>query len=130
MLLDLAEIQASVPMLGRLLGAAAEPVRVGALVLHVSASLGVTFYPQAEEVDADQLFRQADQAMYQAKLAGKNRYHLFDTEQDRKVRGHHESLDRIRCALAMQEFVLHYQPKVNMRTGKVIGCLLYTSRCV
>ena len=120
-LLDLAEIQASVPMLGRLLGAAAEPVRVGALVLHVSASLGVTFYPQAEEVDADQLFRQADQAMYQAKLAGKNRYHLFDTEQDRKVRGHHESLDRIRCALAMQEFVLHYQPKVNMRTGKVIG---------
>ena len=90
-------------------------------VLQVSASLGVTFYPQAEDVDADQLLRQADQAMYQAKLAGKNRYHVFDAEQDRSVRGHHESLERIRHALAEREFVLYYQPKVNMRTGTVIG---------
>ncbi|MDP3795330.1 MAG: EAL domain-containing protein, partial [bacterium] len=60
-------------------------------------------------------------AMYQAKLAGKNRYHVFDAEQDRSVRGHHESLDRIRHALAQREFVLYYQPKVNMRTGVVIG---------
>ena len=52
---------------------AAQPIAVGELVLQVSASLGVTFYPQSDEVDADQLLRQADQAMYQAKLAGKNR---------------------------------------------------------
>jgi len=120
-LLDLPDVQASVPMLARLLAAAAEPVHVGDLMLRVSASLGVTFYPQAEEVDADQLLRQADQAMYQAKLAGKNRYHIFDAEQDRSVRGHHESLERIRHALIEREFVLHYQPEVNMRTGAVIG---------
>jgi sensor c-di-GMP phosphodiesterase-like protein len=59
--------------------------------------------------------------MYQAKQAGKNRYHIFDTEQDRSVRGHHESLERIKQALDMREFVLFYQPKVNMRTGVVIG---------
>jgi len=59
--------------------------------------------------------------MYQAKQAGKNRYHFFDAEQDRIVRGHHESLERIRHALTAGEFVLYYQPKVNMRTGTIIG---------
>ena len=120
-LLDLPDVEASVPMLARLLAAAAQPVHVKDLVLEVSASLGVTFYPQAEDVDADQLLRQADQAMYQAKLAGKNCYHVFDAELDRSVRGHHEGMERIRHALVEREFVLHYQPKVNMRTGKVIG---------
>ncbi len=119
--LDLSDSAACVPMLSRLLAAAAEPLRVDGVALQVSASVGVTFYPQTEEVDADQLLRQADQAMYQAKLAGKNRYHIFDAEQDRSVRGHHESLEHIRQALKEQEFVLHYQPKVNMRSGRVIG---------
>jgi diguanylate cyclase (GGDEF)-like protein/PAS domain S-box-containing protein len=120
-LFDLDDVAASVPILSRLLAATAQPVSVRDLVLQVSASLGVTFYPQTEEVDADQLLRQADQAMYQAKVTGKNRYHVFDAEQDRSVRGHHESLQRIRLALDQHEFVLYYQPKVNMRTGTVIG---------
>jgi diguanylate cyclase (GGDEF)-like protein/PAS domain S-box-containing protein len=118
---DLADVEASVPMITRLLTAVAEPVDLGHLVLQVSASLGVTFYPQSVEIDADQLLRQADQAMYQAKQAGKNRYHVFDAEQDRSLRAIHESLDRIRLALVRHEFVLYYQPKVNMRTGTVIG---------
>ncbi len=122
---DLPEGTASAPMLTRLLVAAGQPELIGdaggTLVLQVTASLGVTFYPQSDEVDADQLLRQADQAMYQAKLAGKNRYHLFDTEQDRNIRGHHESLEHIRRALGANQFVLYYQPKVNMRTGAVIG---------
>ncbi|MEX8518429.1 MAG: EAL domain-containing protein [Leptothrix sp. (in: b-proteobacteria)] len=118
---DLVNVADSVPLLARLLSAAAQPVQVGNLLLQVSASVGVTFYPQADDVDADQLLRQADQAMYQAKLAGKNRYHLFDAEQDRSLRGHHESLEHIRHALSERQFVLHYQPKVNMRSGKVIG---------
>ena len=120
-LLDLADIQASVPMLDRLLGAAAQAVALGGHLLQVSASVGVTFYPQADPIDPEQLLRQADQAMYQAKLAGKNRYHLFDAAVDRSVRRYHESLERIRGALAAREFVLHYQPKVNMRTGAVLG---------
>ena len=120
-LLDQGDISSSVPMLNRLLAAAAHPVRIGELDLQVSACLGVTFYPQAGAIDADQLLRQADQAMYQAKLSGKNRYHFFDDEQDRSVRGHHESLEHIRSALSAREFVLYYQPKVNMRTGMIIG---------
>ena len=89
--------------------------------LKVSASLGVTFFPQAEVLDADQLLRQADQAMYQAKQAGKNRYHIFDAEHDRTVRGYHESLERIRIALKSGEMVLYYQPKVNMQSGDILG---------
>ncbi len=120
-LLDLSDNTTSVPMLRRLLAAAAEPVQTGALNHQVSASVGVTFYPQTQDIDADQLLRQADQAMYQAKLAGKNRFHFFDTKQDSSIRGHHESVGRIAQALQAQEFVLHYQPKVNMRSGAVIG---------
>ncbi len=120
-LFDLDNLSASVPILKRLLAATAEPVNIHGNVLQVSASIGVTFYPQADVEDADQLLRQADQAMYQAKVAGKNRFHVFDTEHDRNLRGHHESLEDIERALTQVEFVLHYQPKVNMRTGAVIG---------
>ncbi len=110
-----------VSMLNRLLAAVAAPVPVAELVLQVSGSLGLTVYPQVDDVDADQLLRQADQAMYQAKLAGKNCYHVFDDERDRSARGRHESLEDIRRALMEREFILRYQPKVNMRTGRVIG---------
>jgi|GEM_PF-1332381 len=116
-------LEATVPLLERLLQAVSDPMDLGGSsgLVQVSASIGLTYFPQAEEVDADQLMRQADQAMYQAKLAGKNRYHLFDAELDRSVRGHYESVERIREALARGELVLYYQPKVNMRTGLVIG---------
>jgi len=119
--LDLANEGESGQVLARLASAAAEPVKVDHLLLQATASIGVTFFPQTEAVDADQLLRQADQAMYQAKLAGKNRYHIFDPDQDRNARGHHESIERIRLALEAREFVLYFQPKVNMRTGAVVG---------
>ena len=120
-LIDLCDGDASVPLLNRLLAAAAQPVQQGDLIIQVSASIGVTFYPQAQPIDADQLLRQADQAMYQAKLTGRRRYHIFDAGQDSNSRVHFESLERIRLALSEREFVLHYQPKVNMRSGKVVG---------
>ena len=118
---DLSDVEQALPVVNRVLAAAAQPVAIGKLTLQVSASLGLTAYPQTDDVDADQLLRQADQAMYQAKLSGKNRCHVFDAEQDRSVRGHHESIEHIRHALLNHEFVLHYQPKVNMRTGRVVG---------
>lgn len=118
---DLTDAEASVPILTRLLSATAQSVTIGSAELHVSASLGVTFYPQVEDVDADQLVRQADQAMYQAKQSGKNRYHVFDAEHDRDVRGRLEGLEQIRRALANNEFVLYFQPKVDMRSGRILG---------
>ncbi|PCI55846.1 MAG: histidine kinase [Gammaproteobacteria bacterium] len=119
-LADLTTVEDCEPVLERLLLAASEPVTIDDVVLNVSASIGVTLYPQ-DSVDADQLMRHADQAMYVAKESGKNRYHLFDTAQDDAVKVQRESLEAIRYALDNHQFVLYYQPKVNMRTGKVTG---------
>jgi diguanylate cyclase (GGDEF)-like protein/PAS domain S-box-containing protein len=119
-LVDLDQVQDAEPVLERLLNAAANPVVLGELTLQVSASIGVTVYPQ-DGSEVDLLLRHADQAMYVAKQAGKNRYHLFDVAQDTAVKTQRESLEHIRHALAQHQFVLHYQPKVNMRTGAVMG---------
>ena len=119
-LADLLSVQETEPVLQRLLKAASAPVDVGDLSLQVSASIGVTVYPQ-DNAEADLLLRHADQAMYVAKQAGKNRYHLFDVAHDAAVQTQREDLDHIRQALAHNEFVLFYQPKVNMQTGVVLG---------
>jgi len=118
---DIDDFSACEPTLKRLLASAAGPVKIAGRLHQISASIGVTFYPQPQEIGADQLMRQADQAMYLAKQSGKNRYHLFDAAQDRSVREHYETVSRIRLAMARQEFVLRYQPKVNMRTGAIVG---------
>lgn len=120
-LINLSDIHACAPLLDRLLAAIAQPVPFNDHLLQVSASLGVTFYPQAHEVEGDQLMRQADQAMYLAKQAGKNRYQVFDTQQESSLRGWHEDLHLIGQALQDGELVLHYQPKVNLRTGQLVG---------
>jgi diguanylate cyclase (GGDEF)-like protein/PAS domain S-box-containing protein len=123
-LVDLEHPHDCVPVLERLLQAAAEPLKLdfnaGSITLRVSASIGATIYPK-DGADADLLMRHADQAMYLAKQAGKNRYHLFDVAHDTAVKHQREWLDQLRQALVAQEFVLLYQPKVNMRSGRVIG---------
>ncbi|MBI2750543.1 MAG: EAL domain-containing protein [Burkholderiales bacterium] len=119
-LVDLEQPKDCESVLERLLQAAATPLTVGDTLLQVSVSIGVTQYPQ-DAADADQLMRHADQAMYIAKLAGKNRYHHFDVEQDVAVKTRREDLEHIRQALDQRQFVLHYQPKVNMKTGAMVG---------
>ena len=120
-LVDLPDLPSSIPLISRLLVAASQPVECNGLSLQVSSSIGVAYYAGNEDTDAEQLVRHADQAMYQAKQDGKNRFHVFDDERDRAVRGRHEKIGRIQRALREREFVLHYQPKVNLRSGAMIG---------
>lgn len=89
-LIDLPDVESSAPMLSRMLEAATETVYYEGNALRVSASMGVSVYPQAQAIDADQLIRQADQAMYQAKQSGKNRYQIFDNEHTPSARDHQE----------------------------------------
>jgi diguanylate cyclase (GGDEF)-like protein/PAS domain S-box-containing protein len=78
-LVDLHAPEDAEPVLERLLQAAAEPIRVGHNVLQVSASMGIALYPR-DGTDTDLLLRRADQSMYQAKQAGRNRYRFFSPE--------------------------------------------------
>ena len=111
----------TLPVVQQLLDLASQPVRIGNEQVSLSASAGIAFYPQPEEVDPDQLLRQAGQALYQSKIEGKNRYTVFDSHLDKSVRGHHEDLERIRRAFDRNEFVLYYQPKMNLATGAIHG---------
>jgi diguanylate cyclase (GGDEF)-like protein/PAS domain S-box-containing protein len=104
----------------RILNQIAQPLTILPDPIALSASIGVTLFP-IDDADPDTLLRHADQAMYQAKQAGKNRHHIFDAEQDRYARSRHDRVARIRQALEEREFLLHFQPKVDMRQGKVIG---------
>lgn len=104
----------------RILRACSEPVHIDGKRLEVSASIGVTTYPH-DDVDEDQLLRHADQAMYEAKQSGKNRHHTFDAFRDAEGKSRFQYVRRLAQALQQDELLLHYQPKVNMRTGAVVG---------
>jgi len=118
---ELADESCSLSCVERLLKAAERPVLYNNDLLQVSSSIGVVSLSPTETTDPDQLVRHADQAMYQAKLTGKGRYHVFDTTQEKTIRVHYASLERIQEGLINDEYVLHYQPKVNMRSGEIVG---------
>jgi len=94
------------------------PLPEGAATL--SASIGVTLFP-LDGSDVDALIRHADQAMYASKQSGRNRYTLFDVEHDQLSEIRQQSRKSIQDGLDRNEFLLYYQPKVNMRTGAISG---------
>lgn len=120
LLLDFNQSDECMTVLSRMLHQVAHPICIDEHIISVSASLGFTIYPD-DHADADTLMRHADQAMYVAKQRGKNRCHLFDQEQDRLAISRNETLAQIEAAMQHDEFVLFFQPKVNMRQGKVLG---------
>jgi diguanylate cyclase (GGDEF)-like protein/PAS domain S-box-containing protein len=105
----------------RLLQTIAEPLEIAPHTFHLTASIGIALYPQSTRIEAEQLLRQADQAMYLAKLAGKNRFHLFDPLKDESTRERFLRLDEIRTALQENQLVLFYQPKVHLQHGEIVG---------
>lgn len=106
--------------LNRLLEAISQPIEIRDKLFEVSASIGVATYP-GDDHDADTLLRHADQAMYSAKQSGKNRFYLYDAENDQRARTHHELLRRLKLAMERNELELHYQPKVDLRSRHMAG---------
>ena len=114
---DMLELRAA---LQRVLATISQPYSIQGKDINVFASIGVTLYP-TDNHDADTLLRHADQAMYVAKQSGRNRFHLFDVLRDREVMVTYQTVEQVRQALLAGELRLYFQPKVNMRTGEVVG---------
>ncbi|WP_342620475.1 EAL domain-containing protein [Rhodoferax sp. GW822-FHT02A01] len=117
---DIGTPEECVLVLNRILNAIKTPIAIDGNDILISCSIGVSLYP-LDHADADALLRHADQAMYQAKAAGRNCFQLFDPESDLKAQAHQQFVERMHCALSAHEFCLYYQPKVDLTNGKVLG---------
>jgi diguanylate cyclase (GGDEF)-like protein/PAS domain S-box-containing protein len=121
MILDeLKQADDCIPLLKRTLESIASTTSVNHKAIKMSASIGVTIFPQ-DNSNSDQLIRHADQAMYIAKNSGKNCFHIFDVAKGMAATHQYEEIENIRAALKNNEFVLYYQPKINMKTNEVVG---------
>ncbi|MGC2557576.1 MAG: EAL domain-containing protein [Terriglobales bacterium] len=88
--------------------------------LHVTTSIGVSVYPD-DGLDAETLIKNADTAMYQAKENGRQSYQFFKSAMNVRAVERQSIEESLRRALERQEFALHYQPKVNLKTGQITG---------
>ncbi len=109
-----------IEMADRLLQGFSSPFRIDTHELFATLSIGIAMYPQ-DGKSADVLIKNADVAMYQAKLQGKNNYYLFTSELSARAIFRLKLEAELRQALQQREFIVHYQPKVKPETGKVMG---------
>ena len=104
----------------RLLQVGTEPHAIDQHDLHVTACIGVSIYPD-DGLDAETLIKNADTAMYQAKENGRQSYQFFKPAMNVRAVERQSIEGSLRRALERQEFAVHYQPKINLRTGEISG---------
>lgn len=98
----------------------ARPHQIDQHELHITTSIGISLFPD-DGSDADTLIKNADAAMYYAKKKGRNNYQFFKSEMNARAVARQTIESDLRRAIENEEFVLHYQPKVNLKSGKIIG---------
>ena len=98
----------------------AEPVEINDHALNTSCSIGVAIFPE-DGSDFDSLLQKADTAMYNAKDTGRNTYRFFDAQMNRQAHEHLLLQNRLHQALFRDEFSLHYQPQLEIDSGRVVG---------
>jgi diguanylate cyclase (GGDEF)-like protein len=96
------------------------PIRVRGHEVFVSASLGITMYPE-DGNDADTLLRNSDAAMYVAKRRGGDGFQIYNASLETDARKAQELETRLRVAVARQEFILHYQPRIDAETRRLVS---------
>ena len=104
----------------RILEAIAEIHSIDGHDLHITASIGVSIYPN-DGRDAETLIKNADTAMYQAKEGGRHSYRFFEPEMNVRAVDRQSIEEDLRCALRRHELTLHYQPKIDLKTGAITG---------
>ncbi|WP_082507827.1 putative bifunctional diguanylate cyclase/phosphodiesterase [Methylobacterium sp. Leaf113] len=104
----------------RIVSALRRAFQINSVRLDIGASVGIAYAPD-DAVDPESLLMRADLALYSAKAAGKGRWQGFDPSLEEKALRHRQLDADMRVALASDEMELHYQPLVDMRSGRVVG---------
>lgn len=104
----------------RILSVFSHPIEIDGRQVYSSASVGLALYPD-DGLDAESLFKCADTAMYHAKNEGKSRYHFFSKEMNQKIMRRVALENSLRQGLEKDEFFLHYQPKWDMKSTRMLG---------
>lgn len=114
--LDLTEI------INKILKVCSLPIDVNGICLNVTASIGVSYYRANQHCkDPQTLIRQADQAMYISKMEGKNKIHFYNSTRDDPISTREELVGQIVSSLDNGDFIIYYQPKMDIVTGKLYG---------
>ncbi|MDR6959028.1 diguanylate cyclase (GGDEF)-like protein [Pseudomonas brassicacearum] len=117
---DVSDPQQTKGVAEKLLNAISTPQPIDGHDLTVTASLGISLYP-ADGFDAVALIKKAETAMRNVKETGPNDYRFFTEDMNRRARQQQTIESGLRLALQRKEFVLHYQPKLDLTNGKVVG---------
>jgi diguanylate cyclase (GGDEF)-like protein len=120
MLNDVPDAAGAASVARRLVAALAEPVMLQSTELCVGGSVGVAMYP-ADGTDIDTLLMNADTAMYRAKEAGRGGFQFYDRSMNARARDRLMMETMLRRALERGEFVLHYQPRIDLASGEIVG---------
>jgi diguanylate cyclase (GGDEF)-like protein/PAS domain S-box-containing protein len=117
---DIPDMESVERIASKILAHLAEPAEINGHVLNTSCSIGIAIFPEDGE-DFDSLLQKADTAMYNAKDAGRNIYRFFDDRMNQQAHEHLLLQNRLNQALFSAEFYLHYQPQMEIGSGRVIG---------
>jgi diguanylate cyclase (GGDEF)-like protein/PAS domain S-box-containing protein len=117
---DLTDTDAAIPVLAKIMERLQESFLIDGIEVSTSVSMGIAICPD-DGNHFDALLKKADMAMYRAKEAGRNSYRFFDEAMNIEALEHLAMRNGLRRALERGEFVLHYQPQINLRSGVVTG---------
>ncbi len=117
---DLDSVQEAVSVARKIIESLALAFIIPNHELFIGTSIGISIFPH-DGTDGDTLIRNADMAMYSAKEAGRNRYHLYDPSLEEQAAWRHDMENSLRTAQQKGEFFLNYQPEVNVRTGRIFS---------
>src|SRR5437764_11325902 len=104
----------------RITAKVAEPITIDGKELYVTCSAGISLYPQDGD-DVDTLLKNADAAMYRAKDAGRNNFQFFTSEMNARINERLSLENALRRALERNEFLLHFQQKIDLASGAISG---------
>jgi len=117
---DLSQAEDAVPILAKLMEQMQLPFYADGHEISTSVSMGVTIFPE-DGTSFESLLKKADMAMYKAKGDGRNTYRYFDDAMDVEAIEHQFIRNGLRRALERNEFVLHYQPQIDLTSGAIVG---------